>query len=287
MTTLKNKDNNSEKKKTKKTKKISLFIDNIPVTVPEGTTIMAAADTLGIRIPRLCYHPSLSIEGACRICVVEIEGRNNLVAACAYPVEEGIRVKSISPKLRRIRRDIVELILDNHPMDCQTCERDGNCELQRAAYSLGVRYRHFIGERKKYNKDLSSASVIRDPNKCILCERCVRVCEEVQGVTAIGNAHRGFKSVVVPALEQDFADSICVNCGQCINLCPTAAFLEKDNTGEVWNAIDDSDKIVIGQMAPSVRAAIGEAFGVQPGTSFEGQCVTAMKMLGFDYVFDT
>ncbi len=281
------KSDKSKVQPTKKTKKIKAYIDGIEVNVPEGTSIMAAADKIGIRIPRLCYHPSLSIEGACRICVVEIEGRRNLVASCAYPLEPGIKVKTISPKLRRIRRDIVELILDNHPMDCQTCERDGNCELQRAAYSLGVRHRHFVGERKNYAKDLSSFSVIRDPNKCILCERCVRVCEEVQGVTALANAHRGFKSVVVPAFEEKFSESICVNCGQCINLCPTAAFIEKDNTGDVWNAIDDPDKIVIGQMAPSVRAAIGEAFGMQPGNNYEGQCSTAMRMLGFDYVFDT
>ncbi len=275
------------KQKKKKIEKITVFIDGIEVTVPEGTTIMEAADTIGIHIPRLCYHPSLSIEGACRICVVEIEGRKNLVAACAYPVESGLKIKTISPKLRRIRRDIVELILDNHPMDCQTCERDSNCELQRAAYSLGVRYRHFVGERKNYAKDLSSFSVIRDPNKCILCERCVRVCEEVQGVTALANAHRGFKSVVVPAFEENFSDSICVNCGQCINMCPTAAFLEKDNTGDVWKAIDAKDMIVVGQIAPSVRAAIGEAFGLMPGENYEKQCAEAMRMLGFDYVFDT
>jgi len=266
---------------------INLTIDNRPVRVPAGTTIMQAAERIGIRVPRLCYHPQLSIDGACRICVVEVEGMRKLVASCSYPVAEGMVIRTTTPEIRQIRRDITELLLDNHPEDCQCCERDGNCELQRLAYNLGVRERLFAGEKKHFADDYSSASVIRNPDKCVLCHRCVRVCAEVQGVTALGVAHRGFRSNVVPAYEMPFADSVCTACGQCINVCPTAAFLEQNRTEDVWRALTDPTIHTVVHFAPSVRAAIGEGFGLPVGTNLEGQTVAALRLLGFDRVFDT
>ncbi len=271
----------------KKNGQVNLIIDGVRVTVPEGTTIMHAAEVVGVKVPRLCYHPYLSTPGACRVCVVEVEGAPGLVASCAFPVAEGMNVRTTSPKLRQIRRNIVELQLDNHPEDCQTCERDGNCELQRLAYQLGVRERKFAGEKKNYKSDYKAPGVIRDPNKCILCGRCVRVCGEVQGIHTLTVAHRGFESVVVPTFERSLADSVCSNCGQCINVCPTAAFLENMNYDEVWQKLSDPHVTKVAQFAPSVRAAIGEAFGIPPGANMEGQTVAALRRLGFDYVFDT
>jgi len=267
--------------------KITIYINAKPYQVDPGQTIMQAADKLGFRIPRLCYHPRLSIEGACRVCIVEVEGMRNYAASCAFPVSEGIKIHTDTQDIRRARRDIVELILDNHPDDCHTCERDSICELQRLAYSMGIRNRHFKGEKKHYEKDISSTSVVRDPNKCILCGRCVRICSEVQKAHTLGQAYRGFKTVVMPAYDMPFKESVCTNCGQCINVCPTAAFVEKNYTQELFSKLDDKSIIKVAQVAPSVRAAIGEAFGLEPGRSMEHELVAALKRLGFDYVFDT
>lgn len=266
---------------------VTLTIDGVTVTVPEGATIMEAADKAGIHIPRLCYHPELSIAGACRVCIVEVEGMRNLPASCSYPAAEGMVVRSHSPEVLRLRRDIVELLVDNHPMDCNTCERDGNCELQRLANAMGIRERLFAGDRKRYAKDLTGPSIVRDPEKCILCGRCVRMCGEVQEVAALGQVNRGFDTVVMPAHDAPAVDTVCTGCGQCINVCPTAAFLESDATSELMAAIEDPDKIVVAQMAPSVRAAIGECFGLEPGTAWEGECFAAMRRMGIDVVFDT
>lgn len=268
-------------------KQITLTIDGQQITVPEGTTVMQAAEKLAIRIPRLCYHPRLHMEGSCRVCLVEIDGFRRPMASCTFPVFEGMVVRTNTPEIRETRKTVVELLLDNHPEDCQTCERDGNCELQYLAYSSGVRERHYEGEKKHYEKDLSSASVIRDPDKCILCGRCVRICAEVQGVSALGYINRGFKTVVAPAYNAPFSESVCVACGQCINVCPVAAFLEKDYTADVMEALADPDKKVIVQIAPSVRAAIGEGFNLAPGTPLTGKAVAALRRLGFDVVFDT
>jgi iron-only hydrogenase group A len=267
--------------------KLTIAINGKEYKVDAGQTIMQAADQCGYRIPRLCYHPRLSIEGACRVCIVEVEGQRNYVASCAYPVADGMTIHTNTKDLRRARRDIVELLLDNHPEDCHTCERDGNCELQRLAYAMGIRRRHFEGERKHYEKDLSSQSVIRDPDKCILCGRCVRICSEVQGVHCLGQAHRGFSTVVMPAYNMPFAESVCSTCGQCINVCPTAAFVEKNYTQELFEKLNDPDLVKVVQVAPSVRAAIGEGFGLPPGNNMEGQLAAAFRKLGFDYAFDT
>jgi len=268
-------------------KQVTLTIDGRKVTVDEGLTIVEAAATLGIRIPTLCYHPELSLPGACRVCIVEVKDVGHYVAACSVKVWEGMDVQTHSPAIRQARRDIVELLLDNHPMDCQTCERDGNCELQNLAYSLGVRERLFEGERKDFSLDDSSHSVVREPDKCILCGRCVRVCAEIQGVHNLSQHGRGFTTTVGPAHMGRMDESACIQCGQCVAVCPTAAFLEQNHTEQVWAALADSRKHVVVQTAPSIRAAIGEGFGLAPGTPGTGRMVAALRLLGFKGVFDT
>ncbi len=271
----------------KQKKKVSLKIDDVELSVDAGTTIMEAAEQLGIRIPRLCYHPDLSLSGSCRVCIVDVKGMGFYMTACSSQVWEGMEVQTNSPEIRQARRDIVELLLDNHPMDCQTCDRDGHCELQNLAYSMGVRARHFEGRRKEFPVELSSHSVVRDSEKCVLCGRCVRVCEEIQGVCNLSQHGRGFHTVVGPAHLAKMDESVCIQCGQCITVCPTAAFVEKRSAGPVWAAIADPEMHVVVQTAPSIRAAIGEGFGLAPGTPATGQMVTALRRLGFDRVFDT
>ncbi|MEN6457364.1 MAG: NADH-dependent [FeFe] hydrogenase, group A6 [Thermoguttaceae bacterium] len=268
-------------------KKISLKIDDTPIQVDAGTTIMEAAEQLGIRIPRLCYHPDLSLAGSCRVCIVDVKGMGYYMTACSSQVWEGMEVQTNSPEIRQARRDIVELLLDNHNMDCQTCERDGHCELQNLAYAMGVRQRHFEGRRKRFPIEMSSQSVVRDSEKCVLCGRCVRVCAEIQGVCNLSQHGRGFETVVGPAHIANMDDSVCIQCGQCINVCPTAAFMEKRGSGPVWDALADPEMHVVVQTAPSIRAAIGEGFGMPAGTAATGQMVTALRRLGFDRVFDT
>jgi len=270
-----------------KKKKVNLTIDGTKLTVPEGTTVMDAAEKLGIHIPRLCYHPDLSLAGSCRVCIVDVKGMGYYMASCSVNVWEGMEVQTNSPEIRQARRDIVELLVDNHPMDCQTCERDGNCELQNLAYSLGVRERLWEGRRKRFAIEDSSHSVVRNAEKCILCGRCVRVCAEIQGVYNLSQHGRGFNTVVAPAHLAAMDDSVCIQCGQCINVCPTAAFLEKSSTEDVWKALADPNKHVVVQTAPSIRAAIGEGFGLAPGTPMTGKMIAALRVLGFDAVFDT
>ncbi len=268
-------------------KMVNLIIDGENVSVPEGTTIMEAARTLGIHIPHLCYHPDLSLMGSCRVCIVDVKEMGFYMASCSVNVWEGMEVQTNSPEIRQARRDIVELLLDNHPKDCQTCERDGNCELQNLAYSLGVRERLFEGKRKSFPIEDHGVSVVRDSNKCILCGRCYRVCAEVQGVHNLHQQGRGFTTIVTPAHAVDMDDSVCIQCGQCVNVCPVAAFLEKDETEKVFEALADTTKHVVVQTAPSIRAAIGEGFGMAPGTPAQGKMITALRRLGFDAIFDT
>ena len=268
-------------------KMINIVLDGQSVQVEEGITIMDAADKFGIHIPRLCYHPDLSLAGSCRVCIVEVKDMPFYMASCSVQVTEGMEIRTNSPEIRQARRDIVELLLDNHNKDCQTCERDGQCELQNLAYSLGVRERLFEGERKSFDKDSDGVSVVRDPSRCILCGRCVRVCAEIQGVHNLGRLGRGFDTLVCPAHENQMDESVCIQCGQCINVCPTAAFLEKKSTDDVWAALADPQKHVVVQTAPSIRAAIGEGFGLPPGTPCVGKMVCALRQLGFDKVFDT
>lgn len=266
---------------------VNITINGKAHTVQSGQTIMQAADACGYHIPRLCYHPQLSVEGACRVCIVAVEGMKNHVASCACPVTEGMVITTNSTAIRRARRDIVELLLDNHPTDCHTCERDGNCELQHLAYAMGIRKRHFEGERRQYEQDLSSPSVVRDPEKCVLCGRCVRMCQEIQGVHALGYANRGFNTVVMPAYNMPFGESVCSHCGQCINVCPTAAFTEHNYTQTLFERLNDPELVKVVHMAPAVRAAVGESFGLAPGQDMTRQTTSALRRLGFDYVFDT
>ena len=268
-------------------KYINATIDGLKVSEPEGTTIMDAGDRAGVHIPRLCYHPYLSTQGACRICVVEGEGWNKYLPACAAKLEEGMVIKTNSPEIHQVRRDIVELLIDNHPKKCLTCVRDGNCELQNYSYKLGIRERLFEGDRKRYEVEDSSDSVIRDAEKCILCGRCVRVCSQIQGVHNLSQMNRGFNTVVSPAFFANMDDSVCIKCGQCINVCPTAAFIEQDYTEDVWKALNDPKKHVVVQTAPAIRAALGEGFDYPVGTNTTGKMVTALRRLGFDAVFDT
>ena len=266
---------------------ITIFINDKEYKVDSSLTIMQAADLVGYHIPRLCYHPKLSIEGACRVCIVEVEGARSFVASCAAPVAEGMKVYTNTAAVRKARRDIVELILDNHPTDCHTCERDGDCELQRLASSVGIKDRLYEGETKSYERDDEFVSIVRNANKCVLCGRCVRMCAEVQKVTNLGVAFRGFESVVMPAYNNSMADSPCAACGQCINVCPTAAFLENSKCSEIFEMLNDSDIVKVAHVAPAVRAAIGESFELEPGTEMEGQIFASLKNMGFDYVFDT
>jgi iron-only hydrogenase group A len=268
-------------------KLVRLTIDGTEVSVPEGTTVMRACETLGIYIPRLCYHPALSMMGSCRVCIVDVKDMGYYMTSCSTAVWEGMVVETNSPEIRQARRDIVELLLDNHDMDCQTCERDGRCELQNLAYTMGVRERLYAGKRNVYEIEDHGRAVVRNPNKCIKCGRCYRVCAEVQGVHNLSQHGRGFHTVVTPAHGADMDDSVCIQCGQCVNVCPVAAFLEKKDAEDVFAALADPTKHVVVQTAPSIRAAIGEGFALPLGTPATGKMVTALRRLGFKRVFDT
>ncbi len=266
---------------------ISLTIDNKKVEVEQGTSILEAAREAGTGIPSLCYLKDINVVGVCRVCVVEVKGARSLVASCVAPAAEGMEVLTNTNRVRNARRLAVELILSDHPMECPTCIRNLNCELQTLAEELGIRDVRFEGERTKHTADNSSPSIIRDPQKCILCRRCVSVCEHVQSVKAIAPQNRGFDAVVSPAFEAGLAETECVNCGQCSLVCPTGAIYEKDDTTRVWDALADPNIHVVVQTAPAVRVALGEIFGMEPGSVVTTQMVGALKQLGFNKVFDT
>jgi len=270
------------------TKMINFNMDGKKIQTPKGTTIFEAAKKVNIDIPHLCYHEDLSIYGACRICVVEIEGRPRLEPSCATVVEEGMIVKTNTHRVRRARRMVVELLLANHPEDCLTCERSQICELRGLAYDLGIRNLRFEKGRKyHYELDISSPAIIRDPNKCIQCSRCIRVCSEIQSVGAIDFVNRGGRTQVLTFFNKGLNNVECTNCGQCILACPTGALREKTVVDEVWEAISDPKKFTIVQTAPAVRAAIGEEFGMPAGSLVTGKMAAALRMLSFDKIFDT
>jgi NADH-quinone oxidoreductase subunit G len=266
---------------------ITLTIDNEQVTVEEGTSILEAARRINIKIPTLCHCEGLTAPGSCGICVVEVENEKNLTRSCVRKVQNNMKVKTSTPKLRKIRKMLVELLLANHPSECFFCDRSENCELKSLAYEMGIKQLAYDPFIPKHEVDDSSLSIIRDPNKCILCGRCARVCSEVQTVNAIDFANRGSELMVTTALDMGLANTQCVNCGQCIHVCPVGALTERSCIDEVWAAIDDPDKYVVVQEAPAIRAALGEALGLPPGTLVSGKMHAALKKLGFDSVFDT
>ena len=267
---------------------VNLTIDGRRIQAPAGSTVLEAARAAGIYIPTLCYHPDLRPEGACRLCMVEASGARTLVASCVYPVSEGMVVKTNTNKVREARKTVIELLLTNHPKDCLCCQKNGDCELQKIAADLGVRKMRFEGgETKTHTIDNSNPTLVRDQEKCILCGRCIRVCRDVQGMNVYSFAGRGFNTIVSTAFEQDLLHAECSYCGQCANVCPTAAIVEKDDTDQVWNAINDEEKVVIVQTAPSVRVALGEELGIPAGEIVTGKMVQALRQLGFDKVFDT
>ncbi|HOG30231.1 MAG TPA: NADH-dependent [FeFe] hydrogenase, group A6, partial [Vicinamibacterales bacterium] len=267
---------------------ITVTIDGTDVKVPMGTTVLEAARQIGIRIPTLCHHPDLCVAGVCRICVVEVEGQRTLQAACAYPITGSLKVKTHTRKVRQARRHILDLLLSTHYGECYSCKRNNNCELQSLAKEYGVDfYRFGHVTESQYPKDESSYSVIRGMDKCILCRRCVRTCIDVQEVGTLEAVGRSNRTRISTFLDKPLAGVVCINCGQCINRCPTGALHANDTSDEVWRAIDDPTKHVVIQTAPSPRAGIGECFGCEPGTPLTFQLNTALRLCGFDKVFDT
>ncbi len=267
---------------------INIKINGIDVSAPKGSTILEAARLANIDIPTLCFLKEINEIGACRMCVVEVKGARSLCAACVYPINEGMEVFTNTPKVIAARKKNLQLLLSNHDRKCLTCVRSGNCELQKLCKDYKIDDEAFYdGERTPSEIDASAAHMYRDNSKCILCRRCVAVCEKVQGVGVIGANERGFKTFIGSAFEMDLGDTSCVSCGQCIAVCPTGALSEKDNTDEVLAAINDPEKYVVVQTAPAVRAALGEAFGLPIGTNVEGKMIAALRRIGFDKVFDT
>lgn len=266
---------------------VNLKINGMEVSVPAGSTVLEAARAAGIEIPTLCYLKDVSQTGSCRMCLVEVKGGRALQAACVYPVSEGLEVYTNTPKVRDARKITLELILSNHERKCLTCVRNRNCELQALADELGVTEISYEGIRNEYPIDELSPSIVRDNNKCVLCRRCVNMCKNIQTVGAIDTVNRGFKTQIACAFEKSLNEVSCVNCGQCIAVCPVGALREKDSTDEVWSALADSGKHVVVQTAPAVRAALGEEFGMKMGTPVTGKMAAALRRLGFDKVFDT
>ena len=266
---------------------VNVKINGIAVSVPKGSTILEAARYAGVEIPTLCYLKEINEIGACRICVVEATGARGLVTACVYPVSEGMEVRTNTEKVQKARRTTLELILSTHEKKCLSCVRSGDCELQKLCRDYGVEDTgRYDGFRPKYELDTSTAHLVRDNNKCILCRRCVAACNQ-QYVSVIGANDRGIDTHIGTPFEKQLADVPCVSCGQCIVVCPTGALTEKDETAPVWEALSDPNKHVVVQPAPSVRATLGECFGMPIGTNVEGKMVAALRRLGFDKVFDT
>jgi NADH-quinone oxidoreductase subunit G/NADP-reducing hydrogenase subunit HndD len=268
-------------------KKINITLNGQNIETFENNTILQAARAVGVEIPTLCYMANTSVTGACRICVVEVDGARNLVPACAFPVAEGMKIETHSPRVRRARKTIIELLVANHPPDCLKCVRNQNCQLQSLAEEYGVTEIRYKGKIRHNLPDFSAIAIERDPDKCILCGKCVKVCEEVQSVCAIDFSKRGFESIVTPSFGKTLDETVCINCGQCVMVCPTGALREKSAVKQVFEAIHDKTKHVVVQTAPAIRVTIGEAMGMDAGAISTGKMVTALRKLGFDKVFDT
>ena len=267
---------------------ITIKINGSEVSAPAGSTILEAARLAGIEIPTLCYMKEINEIGACRMCVVEVKGARSMAAACVYPIAPGMEVYTHTPKIIEARKKTLQLMLSNHNRKCLSCIRSGDCELQALCKEYGVDDETlYEGEKTPSEPDTSAAHMIRDNSKCILCRRCVAVCEKTQGIGVIGANMRGFSTNIGSAFEMGLGETSCVSCGQCIAVCPTGALSEKDCTGQVFDAIADPAKHVLVQTAPAVRAGLGEAFGLPIGTNVEGKMVAALRRLGFEQVFDT
>ncbi len=266
---------------------ITATINGVQVKVEPGTSILKAAHQAQVKIPTLCYHPDLAPTAACGICVVKVKGAANMVRACSMPVGEGMEITTLDPEIVQVRRTVLEMILSNHPNECLTCLRSGECELQNLAEDFGIFNSNLpkvVTERKR---DASTKSIVMDGRKCIRCGRCTQVCQEVQNVWALSIEHRGLDAVVQPAGDIELAESPCVRCGQCSAHCPVGAIYEYNQTEEVWRALQDSDMHCVVQIAPAVRVSIGESFGFAPGTNLTGKLYAALRRLGFDQIFDT
>ena len=261
-------------------------VNGIAVSVPKGSTILDAARVAGVEIPTLCFMKEKNEIGACRICVVEATGARGLVTACVYPVAEGMEIKTNTEKVQKSRKTTLELILSTHDKKCLSCKRSTNCELQKLCLEYGVDENAFGGYKPTYELDTSSPHLVRDNNKCILCRRCVAACQE-QFVSVIGANDRGIDTTIGSAFRVDLNNTPCISCGQCTAVCPTGALTERDDTDKVWEALADPTKHVFVQTAPSIRATLGECFGMPIGTNVKGKMVAALRRLGFEKVFDT
>lgn len=266
---------------------ITIEVNGRNVRANSNETILTVLKREGVKVPTLCHLPDLFPTGACRLCVVEVEGMRGLIPSCAFPVSDGMKIKTHSPRALKARKTIIELLLSNHPDDCLYCVRNGDCDLQSLAEEFGVRERRYTGSKNDFKVDTSSPSIVRDPAKCILCGKCVRVCEEIQGVGAIDFIGRGSRAQVGPAFNEGMNISSCINCGQCIVVCPTGALRERSSIKEVMDAIADPEKFVVVQHAPSVSVTLGEEFGIKPGKDVIGIMTAAMRRVGFNRVFDT
>ncbi|MCD6122902.1 MAG: (2Fe-2S)-binding protein [Spirochaetales bacterium] len=266
---------------------VNVIINGKEIKVKKGSSILDAAQKAGENVPTLCYLKDMFPSGACRMCVVEVEGKKGLIPSCAYPAEEGMTVITNSPRVSNARRTIIELLLASHPFDCLTCSSNRACELQKLASDYSITKVPFQGETRHHYKDFSSPSIVREPDKCILCGRCVRVCEEIQDVSAIDFTNRGFNTMVLPPFGMDLNETMCVNCGQCVIACPTGALHEVSALEKVISVLQEGKKYMIAQVAPAIRVSLGEFYGLKPGENVTGKVAAVLRKIGFKSVFDT